>query len=151
MCQGQKWIILLKKGSFMGCMSIFVLLGLIIGLVWTKNNIDEQFNSKEDIIFRWEKENIVSRLIRIVLMLIGLLPVLILFLINRIFNFSYIFFYIAVPILFFISGFLSSGPCIIYGFKIILKKYGNEEINSLNKEQNKSVSQLVENSNEILN
>ena len=151
MCYDQKWSKLLIKGSFMGGMSIFIILGMIIGLLITKNKIDKEYNLKENIIINWEKGNFISRIIRLLFLIIGFSPVGIIFLINYFFNISYIFYYIFTPIIFFIGGFLSFGPCLFYGFKFILNKFGNEELYPINRENNKSMSKLVDFSNEIFN
>ena len=147
MCLDQKWNKLLIKSSFMGGMSMFIIFGMNIGFLMSKNNFDKEFNSKEDIIIDWEKGNLTPRLIRLIFLLIGFSPIGIIFLINYLFNISYIFYYIATPIIFFIGGFLCFGPCFFYGFKIILNKYEIGEIYPLTRDSNK----MVDCSNEIFN
>ena len=147
MCINQKWSKLLIKASFLGGTSIFIIFGMFIGFLINKNNFDKEFNSKEEIIIHWEKGNFIPRLIRLLFLLIGFSPVGIIFLINHLFNISYIFYYIITPIIFFIGGFLSFGICFFYGFKFILNKYEIGEIYPLNKENDK----IVDCSNEIFN
>ena len=151
MCFDQKWNKLLIKGSFMGGMSIFIILGMLIGILINKNKIDKDFNSKEDIIINWEKGKLSSRIIRLLFLFIGFSPIGIIFLINYLFTISYIFYYIITPIFFFLGGFLCFGPCLFYGFKLILNKFGNEELYSFNRGSTKSFNQLVDCSNEIFN
>ena len=145
MCFDQKWNKLLIKGSFMGGMSIFIIFGMNIGLLINKNNFDKEFNAKEDIIINWEKGKFTPRLIRLLFLLIGFIPIGIIFLTNYLFDISYIFYYIITPIIFFIGGFLSLGPCFFYGFKFILRKYEISEIYPFNKDKDK----MVDCSNEI--
>lgn len=151
MCNDQKWSKLLIKGSFMGGMSMFIILGMNLGLLSSKAKIDKQFNSKDEIIINWTEETFISRLIRLFLLLVGFCPVGIIFLLNTFFDISFIFYYILTPILFFIGGFLTFGPCFFYGFKITLNKFGNNEIISLSNDNSNSSQNVVDFSNEIYN
>ena len=135
MCLDQKWNKLLIKSSFMGGMSIFIIFGMNIGLLMSKNNFDKEFNSKEDIIIDWEKGNLSPRLIRLLFLIIGFSPIGLIFLINYLFNISYIFIILRRQSFFLIGGFLCFGPCFFYGFKIILNKYEIGEIYPLCKRQ----------------
>lgn len=130
MCLNQKWSKLLIKSSFMGGQSIFIILGMFIGLFYTKLKIDNIYSDKEDIIINWTEEKFMTRLIRLIILVIGFIPVGIIFLLN-LFDISYIFFYIATPILFFAGGFLTFGPCFLLGYKCTMKKYENNKVISL--------------------
>ena len=135
MCYDQKWSKLLIKGSFFGGMAIFIICGMIFGLLYSKKHIDKEFNSKDEILIKWQKGTFKSRLMRLFLLLLGSIPVGIIFLLNKILKNSEVFFYVLTPILFFIGGFLSFGPCFIYGFKLSLKIFGKSEIISLPDEE----------------
>ena len=136
MCYDQKWSKLLIKGSFFGGMAIFIICGMIVGLLYSKKKIDKEFNSKDEIIIKWQKGIFKSRLIRLLLLLLGFSPVGIIFLLNKILKNSEEFFYVLTPILFLLGGFLSFGPCFFYGYKLSLKIYGNGELPSLPDEEN---------------
>ena len=127
MCLDQKWSKILMKGSFMGGESIFIILGMYIGLYYTKLKIDKVYTNKEDSIFNWQNEKFVPRLIRLIVLLIGFIPAAIIFLLN-LFKINYIFFYILAPILFFLGGFFCFGPCLLYGYKITSAKFTNSEM-----------------------
>lgn len=126
MCTDQKWSKLLIEASFMGSESIFIILGMFIGLYFVKYKIDKYYQKKEDI-FNWHEGKFVPRLIRLLFLIIGFTPVGILFLLS-LFNISYIVFYIVTPILFFFGGFLTFGPCFYYGYKYISKKFPQYDI-----------------------
>ena len=115
------------KGSFMGGESIFIILGMYIGLYYTKLKIDKIYTNKEDSIFNWQNEKFVPRLMRLVLLLIGFIPAGIIFLLN-LFKINYIFFYVVTPILFFLGGFFCFGPCLFYGYKFTSAKFTNSEM-----------------------
>lgn len=149
MCLDQKWSKLLIKGSFFGGMSMFIILGMFIALLITKRKIDKEFYEKDEIIINWDKGKFKTRIIRILFMLIGFIPAGIIFLLNK-FDISDIFFYISTPILFFCGGFLTFGPCLFYGFKFTLNKFGNNDIYSLAGDNNDNyINNNVECSNEI--
>ena len=150
MCNDQKWSKILIKGSFFGGMSMFIILGMIIGLLFSKKKIDKEFNYKEEIITDWDKGSFVPRLLRMLILLVGFIPIGIIFLLNYIFDITYYFYYIFTPILFCLGGFLTFGPCFFYGFKIILSKFGYQEIYTFNK-RNNTYSKIVDDSNEIFN
>ena len=148
MCFDQKWSKLLIKASFMGGMSIFIILGMNIGLLFSKRKIDIEFNSKEEIIINWEKSGFSPRIIRLLFLIIGFSPVGIIFLMNTLFNLSYILYYILTPIIFFLGGFLSFGPFFIFGFKFVIKRFDNSQLYSINNRDN---TQVIDCSNEIFN
>lgn len=127
MCFDQKWSKILMKASFMGGESIFIILGMFIGLYYTKLKIDKIFQNKEDIIFNYHNEKFVVRLIRLFILLVGFIPVGIIFIFN-LFDISYLFFYIITPFLFFLGGFCTFGPCVIYGYKFTSAKFVNNEM-----------------------
>ena len=135
MCYDQKWSKLLIKGSFFGGMAIFIIFGMIIGLLYSKKKIDKEFNSKDEIIIKWHKGAFKSRLIRLFLLLLGFSPISIIFLFNTILKNSEVFFYVLTPILFFLGGFLTFGPCFFYGFKLSLKIFEKSELFSLPDEE----------------
>ena len=68
---------------------------------------------------------------KLIILIIGFTPVGIIFLLN-LFDIYYIFFYIATPFLFFLGGFLTFGPCLIYGYKFISDKNVNNDMLQLN-------------------
>ena len=150
MCNDQKWSKILIKGSFFGGMSAFIILGMILGLLFSKNQIDKEFYAKEEIIINWDQGSFLPRLFRMLILLLGFTPIGIIFLLNYIFDITYYFYYIFTPILFCFGGFLTFGPCFFYGFKIILRKFGYEEIYNFNKSRTNS-NRLVDYSNEIFN
>jgi hypothetical protein len=127
MCLDQKWSKILMKGSFMGGESIFIILGMYIGLFYSKLKIDKIYPNKEDSIFNWQNEKFIPRLIRLIFLLIGFLPAGIIFLLN-LFKINYIFFHIATPILFFLGGFLCFGPCLLFGFKFTSARFAQSEM-----------------------
>ena len=127
MCLDQRWSKLLIKGSFMGGESIFIILGMYLGLYHSKLQINKIYQNKEDIIINWQIEKFVPRLIRLILLLIGFAPVGIIFLLN-LFDITYIFFYVMTPILFFLGGFLSFGLCLLYGYKFTSAKFVDNEM-----------------------
>ena len=131
MCSDQKWSKLLMKASFMGGESIFIILGMFIGLYYSKIKIDKIYPNEEESIFDWKYEKFVKRILRLIFLILGFIPVGIIFLLN-LFDISYIFFYIATPFLFFLGGFLTFGPCLIYGYKFISHKSNNNEMLKLN-------------------
>ena len=127
MCLEQKWSKILIKGSFMGGESIFIILGMYLGLFFVKYKIDKIYKNTEEIIFNWQREKFINRLIRLIFLAIGFIPVGIIFLLN-LFDISYIFFYIVTPLLFCLGGFLTFGPCLLFGYKLISSKITNNEI-----------------------
>ena len=131
MCSDQKWSKLLMKASFMGGESIFIILGMFIGLYYSKIKIDKIYPNEEESIFDWKYEKFVKRFLKLIFLILGFIPVGIIFLLN-LFDISYIFFYIASPFLFFLGGFLTFGPCLIYGYKFISHKSNNNEMLKLN-------------------
>ena len=131
MCSDQKWSKLLMKASFMGGESIFIILGMFIGLYYSKIKIDKIYPNEEESIFDWKYEKFVKRLLKLIFLILGFIPVGIIFLLN-LFDISYIFFYVASPFLFFLGGFLTFGPCLIYGYKFISHKSNNNETLKLN-------------------
>ena len=131
MCSDQKWSKLLMKASFMGGESIFIILGMFIGLYYSKIKIDKIYPNEEESIFDWKYEKFVKRILKLIFLILGFIPVGIIFLLN-LFDISYIFFYIASPFLFFLGGFLTFGPCLIYGYKFISHKSNNNEMLKLN-------------------
>ena len=135
MCLDQKWSKILIKGSFMGSESIFIILGFYIGLYYVKCKIDKNYQNKEEIIFNWNKEKFIFRLLRLIILCVGFIPVGIIFLLN-LFDISYILFYILTPFLFFLGGFLTFGPCLLFGFKIISAKIYNYNMIHLEVESN---------------
>ena len=131
MCHDQKWSKLLIKSSFMGGEAIFIILGMFIGLFYTKLKIDKLYTDKKDIIFDWTEEKFMKRFLRLIFLLVGFIPVGIIFLLN-LFDISYIFFYIVTPILFFCGGFFTFGPCFLYGYKFTTNKFdANNKVISL--------------------
>ena len=155
MCLSQKWSKLLIKGSFMGGMSIFIILGMLIGILFTKIKIDEELNSKEEIVINWDRSSYLTRLIRLAFLLVGFSPVGIIFLVNYLFDFSYVIYYFITPPLFFLGGFCTFGPCLFYGFKFILSAYGNEQLYLITKKENNSSysnnDKIIDSSNDIFN
>ena len=131
MCSDQKWSKLLMKASFMGGESIFIILGMFIGLYYSKIKIDKIYPNEEESIFDWKYEKFVKRILKLIFLVLGFVPVGIIFLLN-LFDISYIFFYVASPFLFFLGGFLTFGPCLIYGYKFISHKSNNNEMLKLN-------------------
>lgn len=150
MCLDQKWSKLLIKASFTGGMSIFIILGMFIGILFSKKKIDEEFNSKEEMVIDWDTGSYITRLIRLAFLLIGFSPVGIIFLLNYLFDISYILFYIFSPILFSLGGFFTFGPCLFYGFKFILSKYGVDQVYSFKDKENDE-SKIIDSSNEVFN
>ena len=130
MCFDQKWSKLLIEASFMGSESIFIILGTFVGLYFVKIKIDKDYPNKEDAIFNWQESKFGLRLLRLLFLILGFAPVGILFLLS-LFNISYIVFYIVTPILFFLGGFLTFGPCFFYGYKCISKKFPQYDIELL--------------------
>ena len=130
MCLDQKWSKLLIEASFMGSESIFIILGSFVGLYFVKIKIDKDYPNKEDAIFNWQESKFGLRLLRLLFLILGFAPVGILFLLS-LFNISYIVFYIVTPILFFLGGFLTFGPCFFYGYKCISKKFPQYDIELL--------------------
>ena len=122
MCHNQKWSKLLIEASFMGSESIFIILGMFTGLYYVKIYIEKIYPNREDNIFNWNEGKFVVRLIRLLFLVLGFAPVGILFLLS-LFNISYLVFYIVTPILFFLGGFLTFGPCFIFGYKCTSKKF----------------------------
>ena len=131
MCSDQKWSKLLIKASFFGGESIFIILGMFIGLYYSKIKIDKIYLNKEELIFNWKYERFSKRILKLIILIIGFTPVGIIFLLN-LFDIYYIFFYIATPFLFFLGGFLTFGPCLIYGYKFISDKNVNNDMLQLN-------------------
>lgn len=127
MCLDQKWSKILIKASFMGGESIFIILGMYLGLFYLKLKIDKAYLNKEDTIFNWQNQKFVIRLIRLIFLIIGFIPVGIIMLLN-LFDITYILFYVVTPFLFFLGGFLTFGPCLIYGFKCTSSKLVNTEM-----------------------
>ena len=135
MCLDQKWSKILIKGSFMGGESIFIILGMYLGLFFVKYKINKIYQNTEEIIFNWQKEKFINRLIRLIFLAIGFIPVGIIFLLN-LFDISYIFFYIVTPLLFCLGGFLTFGPCLLFGYKLTSSKNPNDEIMKLEPQLN---------------
>ena len=131
MCSDQKWSKLLIKASFFGGESIFIIFGMFIGLYYSKIKIDKIYPNKEELIFNWKYERFSKRILKLIILIIGFTPVGIIFLLN-LFDIYYIFFYIATPFLFFLGGFLTFGPCLIYGYKFISDKNVNNDMLQLN-------------------
>ena len=127
MCLDQKWSKILIKGSFMGGESIFIILGMYLGLFFVKYKINNIYKNTEEIIFNWQKEKFINRLLRLIFLAIGFIPVGIIFLLNLL-DISYIFFYIVTPLLFCLGGFLTFGPCLLFGYKLITSNISNNEI-----------------------
>ena len=135
MCLEQKWSKLLIKASFMGGQSIFIILGMYLGLFFSKIKIDKTHFNEEERIFNWQNEKFVVRLIRLIFLLVGFLPVGLIFIFG-LFDISYLFFYISTPFLFFSGGFLCFGPCLLFGYDYTVKKCGNIEMINLEPNMN---------------
>ena len=123
---------------------------MFIGILFSKKKIDEEFNSKEEMVIDWDTGSYITRLIRLAFLLIGFSPVGIIFLLNYLFDISYILFYIFSPILFSLGGFFTFGPCLFYGFKFILSKYGVDQVYSFKDKENDE-SKIIDSSNEVFN
>ena len=127
MCLGQKWSKLLIEASFMGSESIFIIFGMYMGLYYLKFNIEKNYQNREDTIFNWHEDKFIPRLIRLIFLALGFIPVGIIFLLN-LFNVSYLVFYIITPILFFLGGFLTFGLCLIFGYKCTSTKFPRNDL-----------------------
>ena len=127
MCLGQKWSKLLIEASFMGSESIFIIFGMYMGLYYLKFNIEKNYQNREDTIFNWHEDKFIPRLIRLIFLVLGFIPVGIIFLLN-LFNVSYLVFYIITPVLFFLGGFLTFGPCLIFGYKYTATKFPRNDL-----------------------
>jgi membrane-associated phospholipid phosphatase len=150
MCYNQDKTKVLINSSFIGGMHMFIILGMNIGLYFTKVLIDREFNSLEEIIINWHKGAFSCRLIRLIFLLFGFSPLGILFKLYYSLDISIILIHILTPILFFIGGFLAFGPCLFYGYKFTKSKFKENEIYSFEQDDDINITG-VDYSNEILN
>ena len=78
-------------------------------------------------LFNWHEDKFIPRLIRLIFLVLGFIPVGIIFLLN-LFNVSYLVFYIITPVLFFLGGFLTFGHCLIFGYKCTATKFPRNDL-----------------------
>ena len=127
---------------------MFIILGMYIGLYYSKYKIDEEFTSQDDIVIDWHKDAFSCRIIRLLFMSIGFNPIGIFFILYYSLDVSIILFYFLAPILFVLGGFMTFGPCLFYGYKCTRSKFKNNEIYSFEPDLNYAEADY---SNEALN
>lgn len=142
-CDKKKWFKKLIRGSFIGGMSIFALIGMFFGILYCGIKIKKNYNDKENIFINWNEGFLKGRIIRFLFIIIGAIPAGIAILFLYCFNWNYIFHYIFTPIAFSCSGFLIFGPCLFYGFRFINNKFGKQ-----GNDNNQNVSMVLENDQE---
>ncbi len=147
MCLKQNKNRILKNASITGGTALFIILGMNVGLYFTKAKIDDEFNEEE--IIDWHKWPLSTRLIRLLFFIIGFMPVGVFFMLYYSLKISMIFYCILAPILFFIGGFTTFGLCFFYGYKCTKIKFKDYEIHSLETNDDMKNTE-VDYSNEIL-